>query len=82
MVERQLPKLHTGVRFPSPAPQQLGAEKFGWSKRNPQAGQMRDRGLLVGWGMATATYPAAQNGGGGESDPARQRSGNGAVRDP
>ena len=37
---------------------QLGAEKFGWGKRNHQAGQMRDGNLLVGWGMATATYPA------------------------
>ncbi len=37
---------------------QLGAEKFGWSKRNPQPGSMRDGNLLVGWGMATATYPA------------------------
>ena len=37
---------------------QLGAEKFGWSKRNPQPGSMRDGDLLVGWGMATATYPA------------------------
>jgi xanthine dehydrogenase YagR molybdenum-binding subunit len=37
---------------------QLGAEKFGWSKRNHQTGQMRDGDLLVGWGMATCTYPA------------------------
>jgi xanthine dehydrogenase YagR molybdenum-binding subunit len=37
---------------------QLGAEKFGWSKRNPQPASMRDGNLLVGWGMATATYPA------------------------
>jgi xanthine dehydrogenase YagR molybdenum-binding subunit len=37
---------------------QLGAEKFGWAKRNPQPGSMRDGDLLVGWGMATATYPA------------------------
>jgi xanthine dehydrogenase YagR molybdenum-binding subunit len=37
---------------------QLGAEKFGWSKRSNQVGQMRDGDLLVGWGMATATYPA------------------------
>jgi xanthine dehydrogenase YagR molybdenum-binding subunit len=36
----------------------LGAEKFGWSKRNPQPGSMRDGNLVVGWGMATATYPA------------------------
>jgi xanthine dehydrogenase YagR molybdenum-binding subunit len=36
----------------------LGAEKFGWAKRNQQTGQMHDGNLLVGWGMATATYPA------------------------
>src|SRR5205814_2564729 len=36
----------------------LGAERFGWSKRNPQPHSMRDGDLLVGWGMATATYPA------------------------
>ena len=28
MVERQLPKLHTGVRFPSPAPRFTGRQKF------------------------------------------------------
>ena len=37
---------------------QRGAEMFGWSKRNPQPRSMRDGDLLVGWGMATATYPA------------------------
>ncbi len=37
---------------------QVGAEKFGWAKRDHQTGQMRDGNLLVGWGMATATYPA------------------------
>jgi xanthine dehydrogenase YagR molybdenum-binding subunit len=37
---------------------QLGAEKFGWSKRNPEPRSMGDGDLLVGWGMATATYPA------------------------
>jgi len=36
----------------------LGMEKFGWSKRNPRPGSMRDGDLLVGWGMATASYPA------------------------
>ena len=36
----------------------LGAEKFGWSKRNPRPGSMREGNTLVGWGMATATYPA------------------------
>jgi len=36
-----------------------GAERFGWAKRPKQPRQMRDEtGLLVGWGMGTATYPA------------------------
>jgi xanthine dehydrogenase YagR molybdenum-binding subunit len=37
---------------------QLGAEKFGWAKRKPDPRSMHDGNLLVGWGMATATYPA------------------------
>jgi xanthine dehydrogenase YagR molybdenum-binding subunit len=36
---------------------QKGAEKFGWSRRNPTPGSMRDGDYLIGWGMATATYP-------------------------
>jgi xanthine dehydrogenase YagR molybdenum-binding subunit len=36
---------------------QRGAEMFGWSKRNPKPGSMKDGDLLVGWGMATALYP-------------------------
>lgn len=36
----------------------MGAERFGWAKRNPQPGSMRDGPLLIGWGMATKTYPA------------------------
>lgn len=36
-----------------------GAERFGWSKRPKAPRQMRDAdGLLVGWGLGTATYPA------------------------
>ncbi len=34
-----------------------GAERFGWSKRNPQPGTVRDGEWLVGQGCATATYP-------------------------
>jgi xanthine dehydrogenase YagR molybdenum-binding subunit len=34
------------------------AERFGWSKRNPSAGTTREGNKLIGWGMATATYPA------------------------
>ncbi|MEM6403059.1 MAG: xanthine dehydrogenase family protein molybdopterin-binding subunit, partial [Cyanobacteria bacterium P01_D01_bin.116] len=36
---------------------QIGAEKFGWSKRNPEPASMRDGRYLIGMGMATATYP-------------------------
>jgi xanthine dehydrogenase YagR molybdenum-binding subunit len=36
----------------------LGAEKFGWSKRNPKPRSMRNGNWLVGYGVATATYPA------------------------
>jgi xanthine dehydrogenase YagR molybdenum-binding subunit len=35
-----------------------GAEKFGWSKRNPEPRSNRDGEWLVGHGMATALYPA------------------------
>lgn len=38
-----------------------GAELFGWSKRNPKAGATHDGRLLVGWGMATASYPVHNN---------------------
>lgn len=38
-----------------------GASKFGWSSRNPHPASARDKdGRLVGWGMATAIYPARQ----------------------
>ena len=37
---------------------QMGAEKFGWSRRNPKPRSMRDGNVLIGLGMATATYPA------------------------
>ncbi|GAX39753.1 aldehyde oxidase and xanthine dehydrogenase, molybdopterin binding protein [Tolypothrix sp. NIES-4075] len=35
----------------------LGAERFGWRKRNPKPRSMRDGNYLIGWGMATATHP-------------------------
>ncbi|HEY1250770.1 MAG TPA: xanthine dehydrogenase family protein molybdopterin-binding subunit [Thermoanaerobaculia bacterium] len=35
-----------------------GAEKFGWDRRDRRPGSMTDGGTLVGWGMATALYPA------------------------
>jgi xanthine dehydrogenase YagR molybdenum-binding subunit len=39
----------------------IGAERFGWAKRDPKPGSMRSPdGRLIGHGMATATYPAHQ----------------------
>jgi xanthine dehydrogenase YagR molybdenum-binding subunit len=45
---------------------ELGAEKFGWSKRQPEVGSMKRDGLTLGWGMAgcnwvAARFPAAAN---------------------
>jgi xanthine dehydrogenase YagR molybdenum-binding subunit len=34
------------------------AERFGWSKRNATPGQTIEGSNLIGYGMATATYPA------------------------
>ena len=33
------------------------AEAFGWKRRDPRPGSMRDGEWLVGWGCATALYP-------------------------
>jgi xanthine dehydrogenase YagR molybdenum-binding subunit len=35
----------------------VAADRFGWSRRNPKPRSMRDGRWLIGWGMATATYP-------------------------
>jgi len=52
----------SGKPFSSKALRQCyaqGAERFGWASRPLQPRQMRDEaGLLVGWGMGTATFPA------------------------
>jgi xanthine dehydrogenase YagR molybdenum-binding subunit len=34
------------------------AERFGWASRSPRPGSMRDGRTLIGYGMATAFYPA------------------------
>jgi xanthine dehydrogenase YagR molybdenum-binding subunit len=34
------------------------ADRFGWSRRIVKPGQMREGNNLIGYGMATATYPA------------------------
>jgi xanthine dehydrogenase YagR molybdenum-binding subunit len=37
-----------------------GAEKFGWSKRDPRVGSMKRNGLTLGWGMAGCSWQAAR----------------------
>ena len=37
---------------------QQAGDRFGWAKRSREPRSMRDGRMLVGWGMATATYPA------------------------
>jgi len=34
-----------------------GGERFGWSKRTAKPRSMQDGKMLLGWGMASATYP-------------------------
>ena len=52
----------SGKPFSSKALRQCyakGAERFGWSRRPLAPRQMRDEaGMLVGWGVGTATFPA------------------------
>jgi xanthine dehydrogenase YagR molybdenum-binding subunit len=40
---------------------QTGAEKFGWSQRNPKVGSMTKGQEILGWGMATCTWPATRH---------------------
>ncbi|UKT65977.1 xanthine dehydrogenase family protein molybdopterin-binding subunit [Pedobacter mucosus] len=39
----------------------LGAERFGWASRNMEPRQKRNGRYLVGYGMATATYPGGRS---------------------
>jgi xanthine dehydrogenase YagR molybdenum-binding subunit len=36
---------------------ETGAERFGWKQRNPKVGSMRKGDEILGWGMATMTWP-------------------------
>lgn len=50
-----------GIPFSSrhlPECLRVGAEKFGWSSRNPRVGSMRRDGLILGWGMAACAWGA------------------------
>src|SRR6202521_495144 len=39
---------------------ELGADKFGWSRRTPGVGSMKRDGLTLGWGMAGCAWVAAR----------------------
>ena len=39
---------------------ELGAEKFGWSKRTPEVGSMKREGQILGWGIAGCSWIAAR----------------------
>ena len=50
----------TGARFTSRSLMRCydeAATSFGWTRRNPVAGSMRDGDWLIGYGCATAAYP-------------------------
>ena len=40
---------------------QMGAERFGWSRRPMEPRSMREGDTLVGWGMASSVYPVHRN---------------------
>jgi xanthine dehydrogenase YagR molybdenum-binding subunit len=40
---------------------QVGAEKFGWARRDPRIGAMKRDGLTVGWGMAACAWGAMRS---------------------
>ncbi|HEY0765222.1 MAG TPA: xanthine dehydrogenase family protein molybdopterin-binding subunit [Pyrinomonadaceae bacterium] len=39
---------------------ELGAQKFGWSRRTPEVASMKRDGLTLGWGMAGCSWIAAR----------------------
>jgi xanthine dehydrogenase YagR molybdenum-binding subunit len=39
---------------------EVGSEKFGWAKRNPEVGSMRKGDLIFGWGVAVASWGAGR----------------------
>src|SRR5436190_3347623 len=40
---------------------QVGAEKFGWARRDPRVGAMKRDGLTIGWGMAACSWGAMRD---------------------
>jgi xanthine dehydrogenase YagR molybdenum-binding subunit len=59
------PKIDEGLGIPFSSRHllecfELGAEKFGWSKRKPEVGSMKRDRLTLGWGMAGCTWIATR----------------------
>src|SRR5437879_7031410 len=59
------PQIDEGLRLPFSSRHllecfELGAEKFGWSRRTPEVGSMKRDGLILGWGMAGCAWIAAR----------------------
>jgi xanthine dehydrogenase YagR molybdenum-binding subunit len=59
------PKIDEGLGIPFSSRHlldcfEVGTEKFGWSKRNPEVASMKRDGLMLGWGMAGAAWVAAR----------------------
>jgi xanthine dehydrogenase YagR molybdenum-binding subunit len=57
------PKIDEGLKIPFSSRHMLecysvGAEQFGWTKRNPTVGSMTRDGLTLGWGMAACAWLA------------------------
>src|SRR6202171_2039015 len=57
------PKIDEGLNIPFSSRHlkeclSTGAQKFGWSKRNPRVGSMKRDGLTLGWGMAACSWIA------------------------
>ena len=59
------PKINEGSKLPFSSRHlleclQLGAEKFGWSRRDPVVASMTRDGLTLGWGMAGCAWLAGR----------------------
>src|ERR1700687_4086597 len=57
------PKIDEGLKLPFSSRHlneclSTGAQKFGWSKRNPRVGSMKRDGFTLGWGMAACSWIA------------------------
>ncbi len=59
------PRIDEGLKIPFSSRHlkeclSTGAERFGWSRRNPRVGSMKRDGLTLGWGMAGCSWQAAR----------------------